>query len=80
MNIIDKIQNGDFIMFYSDGNVNKTYLGILTDGNKIVALSDGRSHNVDSVGIIKVCPSDKMEIRVNPIESFQYVPVKSDKK
>ena len=31
MNIIDKIQNGDFIMFYSDGNVNKTYWGILTD-------------------------------------------------
>ena len=48
MNIIDKIQKGDFIMFYSDGNVNKTYWGILTDGNKIVALSDGRSHNVDS--------------------------------
>ena len=75
MNIVDKIQTGDYVMFYADGNLSKTYWGIMSDENKIIALSDGKTIDADTVGIISVCPSDKTDIRLSPTETYQYVPV-----
>lgn len=79
MNIVDKIQTGDYVMFYADGNMGKTYWGIMSDDNKIIVLSDGKTVEADTVGIINICPSDKMDIRLCPVETYQYVPVRTKK-
>ena len=38
---------------------------------------DGSEYPLEEVGVVKMCPSDKMGLEFSPIESFQYVPMAS---
>ena len=77
MEICTKLEKGDFARFAIDGNFAKTTWGIVTYHKSIINLMDGSEYPLEEVGVVKMCPSDKMGLEFSPIESFQYVPMAS---